>query len=55
MVFLLLVGDIFTKYRGEKIGIFYCGPPALSADILTSAKNHSAELRTRFRFHEEQF
>ncbi|KAH7528865.1 hypothetical protein FEM48_Zijuj05G0123200 [Ziziphus jujuba var. spinosa] len=51
--------SIFSKlacrHRGAKIGVFYCGPPALAKQLERLCIKFSTKTSTRFAFHKEYY
>nr|GEW10175.1 putative respiratory burst oxidase homolog protein H [Tanacetum cinerariifolium] len=44
-----------TQHEGAKIGVFYCGPRALTKQLRNLCKEFSTPHSTRFDFHKENF
>ncbi|KAJ9181020.1 hypothetical protein P3X46_009196 [Hevea brasiliensis] len=51
--------NIFSKlaarHRGERIGVFYCGPSTLAKELETLCIKFSTKSTTRFVFHKENY
>ncbi|CAK9330068.1 unnamed protein product [Citrullus colocynthis] len=43
------------RHRGERIGVFYCGPLALARELEGLCTKFSAKTSTRFVFHKENY
>nr|QDH44653.1 respiratory burst oxidase-like protein N [Ricinus communis] len=44
-----------SKHRGERIGVFYCGPSALGNELERLCTKFSTKTETRFVFHKENY
>ncbi|PON71163.1 Respiratory burst oxidase [Parasponia andersonii] len=43
------------KHVGQRIGVFYCGPPALNSELKWLSQDFSRKLTTKFDFHNENY
>jgi len=43
------------NHRGQRIGVFYCGAPALTKELRQHANDFSRASTTKFEFHKENF
>ncbi|KAJ4790857.1 respiratory burst oxidase-like protein [Rhynchospora pubera] len=43
------------NHRGQRIGVFYCGAPALTKELRQHALDFSRSSTTKFEFHKENF
>ncbi|KAF3323549.1 respiratory burst oxidase protein C-like isoform X1 [Carex littledalei] len=43
------------NHRGQRIGVFYCGAPALTKELRQHAHDFSRASTTKFEFHKENF
>ncbi|XP_027107740.1 respiratory burst oxidase homolog protein B-like [Coffea arabica] len=46
---------VAVNHADQKIGVFYCGPPSLVADMRQLAQDFSRKTTTKFEFHKENF
>ncbi|CAN1296738.1 Respiratory burst oxidase homolog protein F [Linum perenne] len=44
-----------TRHKGERIGVFYCGPSALGKELEGLCTKFSTKTHTRFVFHKEHY
>ncbi|KAI3882157.1 hypothetical protein MKX03_024400 [Papaver bracteatum] len=47
--------EISVKHRGSRVGVFYCGVPALVDELRQLASDFTREGTTKFDFHKENF
>ncbi|KAL5544619.1 hypothetical protein UlMin_008403 [Ulmus minor] len=50
-----IFSKLARKHRGEKIGVFYCGPSALAKELERLCTKFSTKTTTRFVFHKEHY
>ncbi|KAF6168750.1 hypothetical protein GIB67_013132 [Kingdonia uniflora] len=46
---------IALNHRDERVGVFYCGAPALTKELRILAQDFSHKTSTKFEFHKENF
>ncbi|KAL5581133.1 hypothetical protein UlMin_013575 [Ulmus minor] len=47
--------DLASKHEASRIGVFYCGSPALTKTLQKLCQEFSLDSQTRFQFHKENF
>ncbi|PON71166.1 Respiratory burst oxidase [Parasponia andersonii] len=43
------------KHVGQRIGVFYCGPPTINRELKRLSQDFSRKLTTKFDFHDEKY
>ncbi|KAG7021547.1 Respiratory burst oxidase-like protein F, partial [Cucurbita argyrosperma subsp. argyrosperma] len=50
-----IFSNLVQRHRGERIGVFYCGPSALARELEGFCTKFSTKTSTRFVFHKENY
>ncbi|KAJ7978730.1 Respiratory burst oxidase [Quillaja saponaria] len=50
-----IFSKLAQKHRGQKIGVFYCGPSASARELNRVCTKYSTKTTTRFVFHKENY